>query len=143
MSEVIFKGELQLLRWSETSNGGATVTFQLADPAELEHFKDMTLAKKGQAGQRIAAMMAEVGDDEQPVQQPGKPKGGELARQAGIWCADPRFQQWFLVSGEIEAKAKVCDLCWIKSRSELDHDKNAADRFNNLISAPYRKHVNT
>ena len=87
--------EAMLLRWAETSNGGATIVLQLSDAADLEHFKRMTLAKKGQVGQRLMVGVAEIGDDEQPVAPAaGKPKGGPLSILAGQWCADPQFQEW-------------------------------------------------
>lgn len=106
--------EAMLLRWAETSNGGATIVLQLADPADLESFKSMTLAKKGMVGQRLMVGVAEIGDDEKPkddsqwtpeqlaeaVAEGAAPleipklKGGELSRLAGIWCLDERFQNW-------------------------------------------------
>lgn len=64
---IAFRGEVQLLRWSETSNGGATITLALSDPSDLENFKLMTLKKGQQAGQRLMAVMVELGDDEKPV----------------------------------------------------------------------------
>lgn len=82
-------------------------------------------------------------EKEATVAQPEKPKGGELAKQAGIWCADPRFQKWFDVDGEDGARMKICGVCAIRSRSELDHDERAALRFDALIAKPYRKHVNS
>lgn len=61
-----FHGELMLLSWRETHNGGASVTFQLADADDLHAFKRMTLKKGKVAGQRLAAVLVEIGDDEQP-----------------------------------------------------------------------------
>lgn len=104
--------ELMLLRWAESSNGGASITFLLSDAAELAPFKAMTVAKGGKAGQRFMAALALLGDDEQPVPVPGlaavrgqqgpgadphqarRPLGGPLARLAGQWCADAAFQRW-------------------------------------------------
>lgn len=82
-------------------------------------------------------------EKEAAVSQPEKPKGGELAKQAGIWCADPRFQQWLGVQDELEAKFRVCETCYVDSRAELDHNETAARRFETVIAAPYRKHVNS
>lgn len=72
-----------------------------------------------------------------------KPKGGELAKQAGIWCADPRFQRWLKVGSEDLAREKLCEFCGVDSRTELDRNEIAADKFNDLISKPYRAFVNS
>lgn len=144
----IFRGELQLLRWSETSNQGATVTFQLADVRDLDAFKDLTLAKKGMAGQRIAAIMAQVEDDVEAgfdVTQydPKKVRPGELCIMACTFCADPAFWQWAdktseePIEGEAGAKYFILSMCEIKSRKELDTNPEAAQRFHTKIRMPY------
>lgn len=104
--------ELMLLRWSESSNGGASITFLLPAAADLEPFKAMTTAKGGKAGQRFMAALALLGDDEQPVAPPttpvmratrraeptvagaATPRGGPLSQLAGRWCASDTFQRW-------------------------------------------------
>lgn len=63
---IAFQGELWLLGWRETHNGGATVTFQLSDPSELDAFKRMTIRKGRVSGQRVACVLVEIGDDEKP-----------------------------------------------------------------------------
>src|SRR5690554_2878297 len=89
-----FQGEVMLAGWSETHNGGAKVTFWLQDADDLAAFKAMTVAKGKTAGQRLALVAVEIGDDEQPVQRHEKPKGGELARLAGQLCQSAQFQGW-------------------------------------------------
>lgn len=139
----IFRGELQLLRWSETSTGGATVTFQLADVSDLDRFKDLTLAKKGMAGQRIAAIMVQVEDDaEQAAPVAPKVRPGELCIMACTFCADPKFWQWASQSQyecrtEQHAKDWICGICSIESRKQLDTNKIAAIRFHTLIREPF------
>jgi len=59
-----FEGELWLLGWRETHSGGATVTFQLSDPSELDAFRRMTVSKGKVAGQRLACVLVEIQDDE-------------------------------------------------------------------------------
>lgn len=104
--------ELMLLRWAESSTGGASITFLLPSAADLEPFKAMTTAKGGKAGQRFMAALALLGDDEQPVMPPTAPvtratrraepadigtattKGGPLSQLAGRWCASEVFQRW-------------------------------------------------
>ncbi len=140
----IFRGELQLLRWAETSTGGATVTFQLADVGDLDRFKDLTLAKKGMAGQRLAAIMVQVDDDVEQV-APAAPKvrPGELCIMACTFCADLKFQDWadsldvMRVEDEGDAKAFILHMCRIGSRKELDMLPVAATRFHTLIREPF------
>ena len=59
-----FQGELWLLGWRESHSGGATVTFQLSDPSELDAFRRMTVSKGKVAGQRLACVLVEIQDDE-------------------------------------------------------------------------------
>lgn len=147
---IAFDGQVQLLDWSETAKGGAKIVLQLDGPEALEPFRSMTLAKRGAAGQRLAAVFVVVDDDEKPVAVE-RPKGGPLAKLAGQWCADVRFQNWIgTMYGNIsegsnpsEAVARdvLCDVCRIESRAELDHDAQARQRFNEYIREPYRKHA--
>lgn len=134
---IVFQGEVQLLRWSDTSTQGATVTFQLADHGDLERFKSMTLAKKGMAGQRLAVVMVEIGDDEQPVAQAPKVRPGELCVMACTFCADPKFWKWTGMPDESAAKELVLGKCGVQSRKELDTNKMAATRFHTLIREPF------
>lgn len=147
MTKPLFRGELQLLRWSETSNQGATITFQLSDVRDLDAFKDLTLAKKGMAGQRIAAIMQQVEDDVEPPFDvtPYQPKArpGELCIMACTFCADPKFWEWAdkiseePIEGENGAKQFVLDMCGVLSRKELDMFPTAAANFHRIIRAPY------
>lgn len=74
-----------------------------------------------------------------------QPKGGALAKLAGMWCADATFQQWLEIDPDNaapnESGAALClyALCDIQSRRQLDHDPAAAERFNRLIRGPYMK----
>lgn len=112
-----------LAGWAETHNGGAKVTFWLPDTADLDTFRGLTVKKGNTAGQRFAAVLVEIGDDEQPKRDtpsgstapegPGRDhadaptqsappasspaqKGGPLARLAGQWCADETFRRWLI-----------------------------------------------
>jgi hypothetical protein len=73
-----FSGEFQLAGWSESHNGGCKVTFWLADSSDLDAFRAMTVRKGQQAGHRLAAVLVEIGDDEQPV-QPNTAMGSNTA----------------------------------------------------------------
>lgn len=148
MSEIVptFHGELQLAGWSESHNSGCKVTFWLQSSEDLEAFRALTVRKGNTAGQRFMAALVEVGDDEQPVQQsePEKPKGGELARMAGVLCQDVEFrifmnaQGWHAGSDQ-EAAETIRQMCGVKSRADLDHDFEAATVFHRVIRGAWVK----
>lgn len=69
--EPSFAGEVMLLDWSETAKGGAKIVLQLDGPDALEPFRTMTLAKRGIAGQRLMAVLVEIGEDEKPLDGAG------------------------------------------------------------------------
>lgn len=79
-------------------------------------------------------------------------KGGELAKLAGILCADNDFRMWLQsiapadavaaaaeASDEAEERAAIVlrGICGVKSRRELDHDVKAADLFHEEIRKPW------
>jgi hypothetical protein len=129
-----------LAGWSETHNGGAKVTFWLSDPDELAAFKQMTVAKGKTAGQRLACVLVEIGEDESP-KEPEPPKeelkGGPLAKLAGMWCQSADFQAWCGQESAAGARAFILDTCGIDSRAELDHNQAAATRFHEDIRIQY------
>ncbi|WP_432734760.1 hypothetical protein [Ralstonia solanacearum] len=148
-----FTGEMQLAGWSETHNGGCKVTFWLPDAAELDAFRALTVRKGNTAGHRFMAALVEVGDDEQPVVQepaaPEAPKGGALAKLAGMWCQESGFWEFLnawrgnatfpVVVGPDSAALAVRAICGVESRAELDHDEHASMRFQELIRLPYMR----
>lgn len=74
-----------------------------------------------------------------------KPKGGALAKLAGMWCNDPEFWKFcserFQHQGQFEGAEEVADLvrdtCCINSRAELDTNEKAAGMFNHQFRLPY------
>jgi len=92
------------------------------------------------------------------------PKGGALARLAGMWCNDVAFRAWLkagwpdrwarqIASGlnasgfpytDTEIAGRIIrDLTAVKTRALLDHDMRAAAVFNRLIRIPYSHHLQT
>lgn len=140
MNEVIaFKDELLLLRWSDNSRDGMTVTFQIPGEYEMHPFKGEAFGK--QSGKRYAAVLVEIGDDEKPVVQ----KGGPLSKEAAGLCKredfhnylrDRRSAAWLAqIRGstpESVAAKLIRNTCGIESRAELDHNPKAADHFRQL-----------
>ncbi len=142
---VAFQGEVMLAGWSQTHNGGAKVTFWLSDEDDLDAFKAMTVAKGKTAGQRLALVAVEIGDDEQPVSphapvvstQAEKPKGGELARLAGQLCQNPDYLAFIGMESEEVAADHIRAVCEVGSRADLDHDPEAAARFHQHVRLPF------
>jgi len=143
-----FQGEVLMRRWSDSSTQGVQVTFALPDASDLEPLKAKT-------GKRFACVLVEIADDETPVStaatdipDSGNPKkGGEWAKLAGMWCADPDFWTWLnyergfggRASSPDAAAIAVKELCGIASRVELDHDAAALRRFNENVRRPFMK----
>ncbi|WP_033472896.1 hypothetical protein [Bordetella bronchiseptica] len=152
---VAFQGEVMLAGWSQTHNGGAKVTFWLQDDTDLEAFKAMTVAKGKTAGQRLALVAVEIGDDEEPVSPQSqstptpaeKLKGGDLARLAGQLCVNPEFQRfaahmqsgpnYLASSDQFTATNWLREMCGVDSRADLDHDIEAAARFHERVRKPF------
>ena len=66
----------------------------------------------------------------------------DLCIIACVFCRDPKFQFWArLQCGELltadQAKAFILETCAITSRSHLDTNPAAADRFHKLIREPF------
>lgn len=134
-----FQGEVQFRRWSDSSTQGVQVTFALPDSEALEPLKH-------KAGKRFMAVLVEIGDDEQPVQQPTRRDvRGPLCREACDYCAMPEFWRWLLnergvfVNTQDGAKAWILQLCDVDSRKELDSDGKAGEDFVQLIRAPFMR----
>lgn len=162
--------DAMLLGWSETHNGGAKVTLQLADIADLEPFKRMTIKKGKVAGQLLTAVFVEVDGNGEPVpQEPeagtGKQKKGASKFPGGYcglavrWCGEITFQRWLednfpQVATECTSTIAnyetidintfcawcVKKICGVSSRKELDTDDMARAIFNNQIRQPYSQH---
>ncbi|AFN39085.1 hypothetical protein G167_gp69 [Burkholderia phage BcepMigl] len=153
MSEITptFHGEVQLAGWSETHNGGAKIVLWLSDPSDLDAFRALTMRKGNQAGQRFMAALVEIDDNEQPVQQPAgpapesepeRPKGGALARLAGMWCNDEEFWTWLRLQrvrceNADDAAMYIRRTCSIESRAELDSNADAERVFQERIRTPF------
>lgn len=148
-----FSGEVQLAGWNESHNSGSKVSFWLPDSKDLDPFRTATIRKGNKAGQRFACVLVEIGDDEQLVQpyEPitvggcdggadlvpfvDKPKGGELAKWAGILSNDPLFWDYTDTDNANEAAAFIRQNCSVPSRADLDHNDGAARIFRKIMGA--------
>ncbi len=145
----LFSGEMQLAGWSESHTGGCKVTFWLSSPDELAAFRTLTVRKGNTAGQRFMAALVEIGDDELPVQPvadmgipiTGKPKGGPLSIEAAAMCRNPEYLKWIDLQTEQTAAEAMRHRLHIESRSQLDHDAQAAVDFVRLYRGPFLKYL--
>lgn len=164
--KILFHGEIQLMRWSESSTNGATATFWVA-PEDLESFKVMKARAGKTAGQRIACVMMEIGDDEAvgglPLEaeepparaEPRAKPVGALGMLAVRWCKDPGFLSWVsngwqspVLLTEPQAKQLMLSECGVlakygtlASRKHFDVDAHCAERFHELFRVPYLAHL--
>jgi hypothetical protein len=139
MTKPTYQEEVQFVAYSDSSRNGARVTFRLPDRDLLEHFI-------GQDGKRFMMVLVEIGADEQPVEPApvARPRGGRLAKEAGIMCANKAFHrqveaffptQWGKAmldcdGDPVAAAAHVIrKVCGVLSRADLDHSADAADNF--------------
>lgn len=81
-------------------------------------------------------------------------KGGELARTAGMLCADSQFQAWLEGYANVDdlptategidaserAAITIRNVCGIDSRAELDHNTVAATIFHEVIYGPWAEY---
>lgn len=87
----------------------------------------------------VEAMREEAEDE--------KPKGGPLAKLAGMWCNSPAFRRWAnatqgtMIASPIEAAHWIRTACQVDSRAELDSDKEAADIFHAHIREPFSAYL--
>lgn len=141
--EATYHGEVRVVRSSYTSKTGPTITLALHDIDELNKVQGMD-------GKRYMLALVEIGDDEQPVPSAAileKPKGGSLAKLAGMWCETEEFRSWMIkhngwaVFTADEAADCIREVCGIESRAELDSNLEAKERFNRYFRGPYTKYL--
>jgi len=149
-----FGVECQLLRWTESSNGGCTVVLQLAGPDDLAHFKALQRKDGKTAGTILMAAFSAVEESETQEQERPAAKNvgfncGPLCKLAIQLCESDEFHAWLAhrfpdawersksdVPSE-RAKQLILNECGIDSRKKLDTDKSAADWFHRYIRLPF------
>jgi hypothetical protein len=119
-------------------------TLRLSIDIEPRNAQD-AFALFGAPGRAVALAALKDGSAAVKEPEPEKPKGGEWAKLAGMWCTDLDFREWAnslyaqKVHNDVEAAELIRDECGIKSRVELDHDAGALRRFNERIRYPFMK----
>ncbi|MBR7961228.1 hypothetical protein [Burkholderia stagnalis] len=74
-----------------------------------------------------------------------RPKGGPLAKLAGLWANEPAFLEWMNATGQPantpdDAAEFIRARCGVESRAYLDHDPRAKARFERYFRGPYSKY---
>lgn len=81
----------------------------------------------------------------QSAQEPEKPKGGPLSKEAALLCQNAEFQHWlrYFVQGDVYGAdmAAEClrNLCGVQSRAEFDTDAAAGQRFIDKVRIPFMR----
>lgn len=64
-----------------------------------------------------------------------------LSTWVALRCKEPEFRQFLRVPDEATAAHSVRAICEVKSRSELDSNPAAAQRFHQFIRLPFSQHI--
>ena len=133
------KLDTQLLRWSETSNGGFTITLLCADEdTAREYFRDKTLRKGKQAGQLFAMTIDELDEHgNEPLPVPKRFAGGPICKWLVMRCDDPLFCEWSKTVNRYAAETWQKQTLQIDSRKEIDGNRELEGRFVDRIRVPY------
>ena len=112
----------------------------------MSNWRHLTLARQRHQAKGVRRLQAFGSRPQADTIAVEKPKGGELAKWAGILCNDPLFWKWanlqykdtFLYVDKNHIAASYIRLiCGIDSRVELDHNKEAAQTFREEIMKPF------
>lgn len=79
-------------------------------------------------GSRYACALVRIQDDESPTVYNNR------VRTAGMMCRKEEFQEFLGVDDEQSAAAELCKRCGITSRTELNGNSTAQEKFDSLMS---------
>jgi hypothetical protein len=125
-------------KWAYRQTKEGTVISFLVHPNDIS--TEMATAP---LGTRYMVAFAQIGDDEQPTEQPKaeRPKQHfnqmHYAEQAGILCADPQFQKWLGEPGVDATADYVRRYCGVESRAHIQRSTEAIMKWRELV-ARYR-----
>ncbi|NPT59074.1 hypothetical protein [Paraburkholderia elongata] len=86
---------------------------------------------------RITNEAATAFDQREP--EPEKPRGGALAKLAGMWSNATHFWEFCDVDNADDAAEWIRTTCLIESRAELDNSMIAKQNFEKFVRGPYMK----
>jgi len=90
----------------------------------------------------IAKLTQEAAQDHARKEVIEEAKGGPLSRLSAMWCKDEKFLDWISSAfNEYPNEEDVADwirtTCQVNSRSEIDGNEEAAERFHRHIRIPF------
>lgn len=147
-----YDGEVMLAGWADSPSGGLTVTFWCEPDDDGMHPFGWCSRKSSKApGTRFAAALAELDDDNQPVDQKRRDRyeqaqSHRLSRLAAQLCQSEEFWEFLTEvvlngSGVIDHEAEAASLLrshlGIDSRAELDINEEAARKFERDFRKPF------
>ena len=138
------KLDTQLLRWSETSNGGFTITLLCADEDQArEYFRDKTLRKGKHAGQLFAMTIDELDEHgNEPLPVPKRFAGGPICQRLVLWCDDILFQEWCEAANKHAAATWIKQIMGVESRKQIDGNNELEKKFHREIRIPFQAWLN-
>ena len=139
------KLDTQLLRWSETSNGGFTITLLCADEdTAREYFRDKTLRKGKQAGQLFSMALEELDEPgNEPAPVPRRLAGGPICQRLVLWCDDVLFQEWCGATNKHAAAVWIKETMGVESRKQIDGNNELEKKFHREIRIPFQEWLNS
>lgn len=144
----LFSGEIQYRYHTDSVKGGPQIVLQLSGREELSAFI-------GREGRRMMAVFVEIGDDEQPVQEPRPAPRAREHQSLGLncyWsvlrCTEPVFWDWLNhrfpggepVRSEAQAANLIRTVCGVESRKEFDSNPEGRIAFKRQIRDPWSRH---
>lgn len=78
-------------------------------------------------GTRYACAVVRIQDDESATEYNNRVK------KAGMLCRDPDFQEFLMCDNESDAAHMLCKRCGIESRTELNGNSEAKDKFDKVV----------
>lgn len=153
----LFQGEAMLLRWSDSSANGKTITFALHEDDCKDGHHPFRGLGTGKSGQRFALVAVPITDDGEPnppeakatqgsvakVDPPSTVSGGAkrkfselpLPQQVALRCQDEQFRRWVtsdmgwrMNEGET-VEDWVRRECEVLSRADIKPSTKAAERW--------------
>jgi hypothetical protein len=77
----------------------------------------------------------------EPVAETPEPRQDKpIAKWLALRCKEQEFRAWLGTSSEDDARDKVCDICLVDSRGDIDGNGTAEALFQRHIRGPWSKH---
>ena len=131
----VFCNDSQFWEWAGVANEKEATEFVLCK-CKMKTIVDLDFDGKAGACFKEIMHIFDIWKKRRDIEKntnPGRPKGGELAKWAGILCNDELFRRSLCVETVDQARSLILSWCKVSSRAELDHDKNAGYLFRGIM----------